>query len=337
MTAAENAAESPLLQISGLATEVRRGRRAAPVVDGVNIGLRRGEALGIVGESGCGKTMTALSILRLVPEPPARITGGSVLFKGKDLLNLPPSEMRTIRGSEASMIFQEPMTAMNPVFTVGDQIAETLLVHRKCSRREARDRVVEVLARVGIASPARAAAAYPHQLSGGMLQRAMIAMALVCGPDLLIADEPTSALDVTVQAQILELLGRLRREEEMALLMITHDLGVVAEVCDRVAVMYAARIVEEAGTAELFEEPHHPYTRGLFDSLPLPGRETSRLKAIPGSVPSPFEFPEGCRFSTRCPGVQAICRESTPEFREIRPGRSVACFFPHGIDSQEGD
>ncbi len=328
--------EKILLQIKGLRTELRVDKLSASVVDNLDLTIRRGEALGIVGESGCGKTMTALSILRLVPDPPARITGGSILFRERDLLKLPPAAIRSVRGSEISMIFQEPMTAMNPVFTVGDQIVEALLVHQECSRREARSRMVEGLARVGIASPERASLSYPHQLSGGMLQRAMIAMALICGPDLLIADEPTSALDVTVQAQILELIGQLRTEEEMAMLMITHDLGVVAEVCDRVAVMYAGEIVEEAATKELFESPLHPYTRGLFDSLPLSGRDRSRLKAIPGTVPSPFAYPASCRFSTRCPAVQAVCRQEKPELREAEEGRSVACFFPRQEDLQGG-
>jgi peptide/nickel transport system ATP-binding protein len=270
-------------------------------VDGVSYALERGETLAVVGESGSGKSVTALSILRLVPEPPGRTVDGRILFKGRDLLKVSPAEMRAIRGKEISMIFQEPMTSLNPVFTCGDQIAETLVLHERLDRRSARRRAIEMLELVGIPAPDQRVDEYPHQLSGGMRQRVMIAMALACRPSVLIADEPTTALDVTIQAQILELLKRLQRELGMAVILITHDLGVVAETADHVAVMYAGQVVEFGDVQTIFNRPCHPYTAGLQASLPKLGVRQESLRVIPGNVPNPARFPTGCRFHPRCP------------------------------------
>ena len=298
-------------------------------VDGVTLSVRPGEMLGLVGESGCGKTVTALSILRLVPDPPGRIVGGTISFEGRDLVRLPEEEIRKIRGCAISMIFQEPMTSLNPVFTVGEQVAEGIRQHQKVSRREAWDQAVEVLKRVKIPDPARRAREYPHQLSGGMRQRVMIAIALALRPKLLIADEPTTALDVTIQAQILELLLGLQEEMKMAVMLITHDLGVIAETADRVVVMYAGRVVEEASVKELFDNPLHPYTQGLMESLPRleTGKARRRLRAIPGLVPNLLELPTGCKFAPRCPKVVEQCWPTEPELREIRPGHSARCIL----------
>ncbi len=298
-------------------------------VDGVTLSVRPGEMLGLVGESGCGKTVTALSILRLVPDPPGRIVGGTISFEGRDLVRLPEEEIRKIRGCAISMIFQEPMTSLNPVFTVGEQVAEGIRQHQKVSRREAWDQAVEVLKRVKISDPARRAREYPHQLSGGMRQRVMIAIALALRPKLLIADEPTTALDVTIQAQILELLLGLQEEMKMAVMLITHDLGVIAETADRVVVMYAGRVVEEASVKELFDNPLHPYTQGLMESLPRleTGKARRRLRAIPGLVPNLLELPTGCKFAPRCPKVVEQCWPTEPELREIRPGHSARCIL----------
>ncbi len=326
-----NPSREALLRIRGLKTLFRTGKRSAPAVDGIDLHVGRGEALGIVGESGSGKTVTALSVLRLVPDPPGWIDEGEISFKGRDLLKLAPSEMRRIRGNEISMVFQEPGTALNPVFTVGNQIAEAVVLHEKTGKREARLRAEEILSRMGIPDPHKMSRSYPHQMSGGMIQRAVIAMALVCGPDLLLADEPTSALDVTVQAQILDLLGRLRAESAMSLMLISHDFGVVAGVCDRVAVMYAARIVEEADTSDLFENPRHPYTAGLLSSLPSPEGGVNRLDVIPGAIPSPYDRPAGCPFHPRCSSSRDRCRDEEPVLREIDPRRRVACHFPLGL------
>jgi peptide/nickel transport system ATP-binding protein len=302
----------------------------ATVVDGISFHVDRGETLCLVGESGCGKSMTALAMLRLVPPPNGRIAGGAVTFQGRDLLALPERDMRQLRGNEIAMVFQEPMTALNPVFTIGNQIAEAITAHQSCGKREVRARVIELLRKVGIASPEERAESYPHQLSGGMKQRAMIAMALACSPKLLIADEPTTALDVTIQAQILALLAGLKSELGMALLFITHDLGVVAEMADRVAVMYAARIVESASAQALFARPAHPYTIGLFRSLPRMDQGEDRLTPIPGVVPDPLDYPSGCRFRTRCPFADARCAEEDPALREIEPGHLLACHHPQG-------
>jgi len=318
-----------LLTIQDLQTHFFTGEGVVRAVDGVTLSVRPGETLGLVGESGCGKTVTALSILRLVPDPPGRIVGGTICFDGRDLLRLPEEEMRSIRGCAISMIFQEPMTSLNPVFTVGEQVAEGIRHHQKVSRREAWDRAVEVLRRVKIPDPARRAYEYPHQLSGGLRQRVMIAMALALGPRLLIADEPTTALDVTIQAQIIELLMGLQEEMQMAVILITHDLGVIAETADRVVVMYAGRVVEEASAEQLFETPLHPYTQGLLESLPKleAGKRHRRLTAIPGLIPNLLDLPTGCKFAPRCPKVVGDCWPTEPDLREVRPGHWARCIL----------
>ena len=318
-----------LLTIQDLQTHFFTGEGVVRAVDGVTLSVRPGETLGLVGESGCGKTVTALSILRLIPNPPGRIVGGTICFEGRDLLRLPEEEMRSIRGCAISMIFQEPMTSLNPVFTVGEQVAEGIRHHQKVSRREAWDRAVEVLRRVKIPDPARRAYEYPHQLSGGLRQRVMIAMALALGPRLLIADEPTTALDVTIQAQIVDLLMGLQEEMQMAVILITHDLGVIAETADRVVVMYAGRVVEEASAEQLFETPLHPYTQGLLESLPTleTGKRHRRLTAIPGLIPNLLDLPTGCKFAPRCPKVIGDCWPTEPELREIRPGHWARCIL----------
>jgi oligopeptide/dipeptide ABC transporter ATP-binding protein len=299
-------------------------------VDGVSYSVRKGETLGVVGESGCGKSVTALSVLRLVADPPGRLVGGEILYRGRDLLKLNNEEMRKIRGNEISMIFQEPMTSLNPVFTVGDQIGEAIRLHQGLGKREARDKTIEMLRLVKIADPESRVDAYPHQLSGGMRQRVMIAMALSCNPSLLIADEPTTALDVTIQAQILELMKELQQKIGMALLLITHDLGVVAEQADEVAIMYAGKIVERSDTRAIFNQPLHPYTVGLLNSLPGAGSlKKKRLDAIPGVVPSPLNLPSGCRFRDRCPRAADVCAQVEPELVEEAAGHTVACHFPH--------
>ncbi|HVH69361.1 MAG TPA: ABC transporter ATP-binding protein [Gemmatimonadales bacterium] len=305
-----------------------RGRGTARAVDGVSFDVLPGETLGIVGESGCGKTVTSLSILRLIPEPPGHIRPGSFIeFEGRNLLTLEPRELRAIRGNQIAMIFQEPMTSLNPVFTVGDQIAEAAIVHQHLKRGAARRRAIEMLQLVGIPDPEERVDHYPHQLSGGMRQRVMIAMALVCHPKLLIADEPTTALDVTIQAQILELLDRLQSELGMAVMLITHDFGVVAGSADRVVVMYAGQVVEQAPTAELFAHPLHPYTEGLLSSVPrLEARSASpdraRLHAIPGQVPAATAWPAGCRFHPRCPYVWDRCRAEEPPLLDAGSGEA---------------
>lgn len=315
-----------LLQVSGLRVHFHTDDGVLEAVAGVSFDIAKGETLGLVGESGCGKSVTAYSILKLLPIPPAEYAGGEITFSGKDLLTLDDEPMRRVRGNVISMIFQEPMSSLNPIMTIGAQITEAIREHRKVSRREARAVAVDMLRRVGIPSPERRFHEYPHQLSGGMKQRAMIAMALVCRPALLIADEPTTALDVTIQAQILELLNELQRELNMSVLLITHDLGVVAETCDRVIVMYAGKVVESAPVASLFERPKHPYTHGLFRSLPTLGERKEQLAVIPGAVPSPLDFPSGCRFRTRCSLVQDVCKEE-PALREIEPNHLAACHF----------
>ncbi len=316
---------SPLLSVRGLKTRFLEGGRSARVVDGVSFDIREGETLALVGESGCGKSVTALSILRLVPSPPGEIEGGEVLFRDRDLLRLSAREMRRVRGAEIAMVFQDPMTSLNPVQPVGKQIAEAVRAHHRRSRSDARRRAVELLGRVGIPAPEERARAYPHQLSGGMKQRALIAMALACEPALLIADEPTTALDVTVQMQIIDLLRGLKAASGLSLLLITHDLGVVAELADRVAVMYAGSIVEMGPVESVFDEPRHPYTAGLFASLPrlhVPGRA---LRVIPGEVPDPFDYPSGCRFRPRCPFEIPACADAPPLLVEAAPGHGSAC------------
>ena len=320
-----------ILEIKNLKTYFYTYGGVAKAVDGVSYNLAKGEALGVVGESACGKSVMALSILRLIPVPPGKILGGEILFKGKNLLEITEDEMRKVRGNRISMIFQEPMTSLNPVFTVGDQIQETLRLHQGLSKKEALEKSIEMLRRVDISSPERAVERHPHELSGGMRQRVMIAMALACNPEILIADEPTTALDVTIQAQILDLMIKLKEKLGMAIILITHNLGVVAETTKRVLVMYAGKIVEEAETKSLFENPKHPYTRGLLKSIPILGDKIRggkvRLREIPGVVPSLHELPSGCKFSTRCPSMMDICREKEPELKETEKGHFSSCWL----------
>jgi len=320
-----------ILEIKDLRTYFFTYEGVAKAVDGVSYQLGKGEPLGVVGESGCGKSVTALSILRLIPMPPGKVVGGEILFKGRNLLELTEDEMRKIRGNRISMIFQEPMTSLNPVFTVGNQIQETLMLHHGLSKKESHEKSIEMLKLVNIPSPERAVGRYPHELSGGMRQRVMIAMALACNPEILIADEPTTALDVTIQAQILDLMNKLKEELGMAIILITHNLGVIAETVKRVIVMYAGKIVEEAKTKTLFENPQHPYTVGLLKSIPILGdkirRGKVRLNEIAGVVPSLYELPSGCKFSTRCPSVMDICKEEEPELKEIETGHFSSCWL----------
>jgi len=321
---------SDLLRVENLQTYFFTDAGVLRAVDGVSLRIAPGETLGVVGESGCGKTVTALSILRLVPDPPGRIVGGRVTFEGTELLGLDAERMRKMRGSAISMIFQEPMTSLNPVFTVGDQIAEGVRLHQNLSRRAAWEKAVEMLRLVQMPDPDRRAREYPHQLSGGMRQRVMIAMALACGPRLLIADEPTTALDVTIQAQILELLNELKSKLKMAVMLITHDLGVIADTAQRVVVMYAGRVVEEASVRDLFANPRHPYTQGLLASIPTLEKGAGarkRLQAIPGVVPSLLDLPPGCRFSDRCPLAVPECRGAEPELRQVTPQHWARCIF----------
>jgi peptide/nickel transport system ATP-binding protein len=325
-----------LLEVENLGTWFYTRQGIVKAVDGVDFGVASGETLAIVGESGCGKSMTALSLMRLIPDPPGRIVSGAIKLGGKDLLKLSEEEMRKVRGNDISMIFQEPMTSLNPVMTIGKQISEALILHRDMDKKAAYKRAVEMLDLVKIPEPQQRAREYPHQLSGGMRQRAMIAMALACNPKVLIADEPTTALDVTIQAQILELIVELQREFGAAVILITHDLGVVAETARRVIVMYAGRKVEEAAVGELFANPLHPYTRGLLASIPrldlLRGEaqaDNGRLQEIPGIVPPLFALPEGCAFAPRCPRADDKCRITRPVYEERKPRHWVACWNPH--------
>jgi oligopeptide/dipeptide ABC transporter ATP-binding protein len=318
---------APLLRVSNLRTSFFTSDGEVRAVDGVSFDIDDGKTLGLVGESGCGKSVTALSIVRLLPKSTCRIVGGEIQFAARDLASVPEQGMRRIRGNEISMIFQEPMTSLNPVMTVGDQIAETVRLHQGASRGEARNRAIEMLRLVKIADPEKRVGNYPHQFSGGQRQRVMIAMALACTPKLLIADEPTTALDVTIQAQILELIGELQGRLGMAVLLITHDLGVVAERADEVAVMYAGKIVESAKPEVIFSRPKHPYTIGLLDSLPGRRSGKKRLAAIPGMVPSPLDWPTGCRFRDRCVRADACCAAQPPPLIEIERYHRVACFM----------
>ena len=314
-----------LLSIEGLRTVFRTAAGDIAAVDGVSLSVARGKTLGIVGESGCGKSVLSLSLMRLVPSP-GRIAAGRVMFDGQDLLGLSPAAMRGIRGSRIAMIFQEPMTSLNPVFTVGDQITEAMRAHdRRASAAELKARAVAALDRVRIPAPARRYDEYPHQMSGGMRQRVMIAMALACDPDLLIADEPTTALDVTVQSQILDLLRDLQKESGMAIILITHDLGVVAEMADEVAVMYSGRVVERSSGIDIFDDPQHPYTLGLLGSIPKLEATQDRLLAIEGAVPPPFALPPGCHFNPRCVFAADACRTIDPRLRPLGPAHEVAC------------
>ena len=318
-----------LLSIEGLQTNFFTEAGTVRAVDGVNLTVRKGETLGIVGESGCGKSVTALSVLRLIPTPPGKIVGGNIYLDGRDLLKLSENEMRKVRGASISMIFQEPMTSLNPVFTVGDQIAEGIRLHQRLSKRESWNKAVEMLRVVRIPDSDRRVKEYPHQMSGGMRQRVMISMALSCNPHLLIADEPTTALDVTIQAQILDLLNQLKSKLGMAVMLITHDLGVVADTAARVAVMYAGRVVEEAPVMELFTSPKHPYTQGLLNSIPRlqKSERRVRLQAIAGMVPDMLELPKGCKFQERCNKVFEPCSGEEPELKDVAPNHRVRCYL----------
>ncbi|HHY93780.1 MAG TPA: ABC transporter ATP-binding protein [Firmicutes bacterium] len=318
-----------LVELKDLKTYFFTSDGVLPAVDGVSFYIGRGETLGVVGESGCGKSVTSLSIMRLIPIPPGRYVSGEIFFEGENLLKKKEEEMRKIRGNDIAMIFQEPMTSLNPVYTIGDQIAEAVQLHQGLRRREAMEKAEHMLRLVGVPDPHRRVREYPHQLSGGMRQRAMIAMALSCNPKLLIADEPTTALDVTIQAQILELMKSLKRELGMAIMLITHDLGVIAEMAERVVVMYAGKVVEEATVNELFQDPLHPYTEGLLTCIPRIDRARGRLNVIEGTVPNPLDFPEGCRFHNRCPYVQDICRVQEPPL-VWQDSRRIACHFRPG-------
>lgn len=321
----------PLLRVQDLEVRFHTEAGMARAVDGVSFDLEAGQTLGLVGESGCGKSVTALSLLGLVPSPPGRICGGRALLEGRDLLALSEAQMCKVRGADVAMIFQEPMTSLNPVMTCGAQICEAILLHQSVSRPEARGRAVEALQRVGMPAPEQRLDEYPHQLSGGMRQRVMIAMALSCNPKVLVADEPTTALDVTIQAQILDLLESLQADLAMAVLLITHDLGVVAEAAHRVAVMYAGQIVEATTTEALFARPLHPYTQGLMKSLvPVTRKPGGRLETIGGAVPEATDLPPGCRFHPRCPLADDRCRREAPALAEINVGRSLRCWKPYG-------
>ena len=319
----------PLLTIQNLTTQFHTEEGTVKAVDQVSLTLKEGDTLGLVGESGCGKSVTALSIMRLVPSPPGRIVCGQISFLGRNLLEISEREMRKVRGAKISMIFQEPMTSLNPAFRVGDQIAEAIRLHQDLSKKETLNKSVEMLNLVGIPSPEIRAKDYPHQMSGGMRQRVMIAMALSCNPKLMIADEPTTALDVTIQAQILDLMNKLKTEIKTSILLITHDLGVVAENAQFVAVMYAGRIMEYAGTESLFGDPKHPYTVGLMSSIPTPEliKTGGRLKTIPGTVPSLLSLPVGCKFSDRCKSAFDDCRTEEPPLMEINPHHRVRCWL----------
>jgi oligopeptide/dipeptide ABC transporter ATP-binding protein len=337
-----NVAAAPaVLEIDGLKTHFFTAAGVVKAVDGVSYSVRKGETLGVVGESGCGKSVTALSILRLVADPPGRIVGGAIRFQGKNLLDIDQRSMENVRGNDISMIFQEPMTSLNPLFTVGHQISEAIAVHQGVGKREAMRMAVEMLRRVSIPQPEERAHSYPHQMSGGMRQRVMIAMALSCNPQVLIADEPTTALDVTIQAQILDLLRELQQAYGMAIILITHDMGVVAENADRVIVMYAGRKVEEAEVDDLFERPAHPYTRGLLASIPHLDEATgatpsrTRLNEIKGLVPSLMHLPQGCSFAPRCSYATDQCRTAPPPLEQHWPGHWAACWHAARLQGPE--
>lgn len=316
-----------LLEVKNLRTHFYTEDGIVPAVDGVDLNLKPGQTLGIVGESGCGKSITSLSIMRLIPNPPGKIIDGQIIFDGKNLLDLSESEMRKIRGNDIAMIFQEPMTSLNPVYTIGLQIMEAIMLHQKLDKKAAREKCIEMLQLVGIPRADEVIDDYPHQFSGGMRQRVMIAMALSCNPKLLIADEPTTALDVTIQAQIIELMKELKDKLNTAIMLITHDLGVVAEMADHVIVMYAGRVVEEADVFDLFKDPKHPYTVGLMKSKPSLESATRRLDVIPGSVPNPLAMPTGCSFHPRCSHAMDVCERQIPELKEVSPGRKVRCWL----------
>lgn len=314
-----------LLEVKNLKTYFYTDDGVVKAIDGVNFSVEAGKTIGIVGESGCGKSITAMSILRLIPDPPGKIVDGEAIFEGEDLTKVTEKRIREIRGNNISMIFQEPMTSLNPVFTVGYQIGEVLMLHQKLTEEEAKERAVEMIKLVGIPNAERIVNEYPHQLSGGMRQRVMIAMALACQPKLLIADEPTTALDVTIQAQILEIMNELKRKLNTSIMLITHDLGVIAEMADHVIVMYSGKVVEDAPIVELFKNPRHPYTIGLMASIPSLVKEGQRLDTIPGAVPNPLYLPKGCYFHPRCKYAIDECKKVQPELREIAPGHKAAC------------
>ena len=317
--------ETPALAVDDLRVDFYTERGWITVVEGVTFQLRRGETLGLVGESGSGKSVTSMACMGLIPDPPGRVINGSVVLSGTDMVTLSKRQLEDRRGNDIAMIFQEPMSSLNPAFTIGDQIVEVVRRHRGTSRREARERAVEVLELVGIPGARRRLGSYPHEFSGGMRQRVVAAMALACEPDVLIADEPTTALDVTIQAQILDLFRSLQSELGMAILFITHDLGVVADICDRVAVMYAGQIVEEGDVFQMFDAPHHPYTRALLGSMPQVGGQAERLSSIAGSPPEPWALPTGCRFAPRCEFATDACRAEPVELTDAGLGRTVRC------------
>jgi peptide/nickel transport system ATP-binding protein/oligopeptide transport system ATP-binding protein len=322
---------SNLIEIKNLKTHFFTDVGILKAVDGIDFSIKDQETFALVGESGCGKSVTALSLIRLVPEPPGKIIDGSIIYKNEDLLRIPQKRMQNIRGKEIAMIFQEPMTSLNPVYTIGNQIAEAIMLHQGKTKKESKDISIELLRQVGIPSPAVRFGDYPHQMSGGMRQRVMIAMAIACKPSLLIADEPTTALDVTVQAQILSLLRDLKEKTKMAMLLITHDLGLVAETADRVGVMYASKIVEMTDTRKLFDNPCHPYTLGLLQCIPrINEKEKNRLYIIEGTVPNPLDFPVGCKFHPRCRYRFERCSNEEPVLNEVSPGHDAACFRIRG-------
>ena len=328
---------TPLLSIKNLSVTFSVDKGDVHAVSGVSYDIEPGKTLAVVGESGCGKSVTALSVLGLIPQPPGKISSGTVHFRDQNLLDATPSQMRKIRGNEIAMIFQEPMTSLNPVYTVGDQITEAVQLHQKMNAHDAKAHAIEMLRQVGIADPDQRVDQYPHQMSGGMRQRVMIAMALSCNPALLIADEPTTALDVTIQAQILELLRKLQHEKNMSIMLITHDLGVVAENADDVVVMYASKIAETADVNSIFADPLHPYTKGLLRSLPKLGQVADRLETIDGVVPDPLHFPAGCKFHPRCSigGDDPRCKTIEPELRQVKPDRYAACWYIENYQTQE--
>lgn len=324
--------EESILKIRNLKVYFDTDDGLAKAVDGIDLEISKGSTLALVGESGCGKSVTCMSILGLNPSPPARIAGGEILYKGRDLVGLSETEMEDIRGNEISMIFQEPMTSLNPVFTVGDQIKEVIMLHQKKTSAEALELSVAILNKVGIPSPDIRINEYPHQMSGGMKQRVMIAMALSCNPEMLIADEPTTALDVTVQAQILALMQSLQDDFGMSILLVTHDLGVVANIADYVAIMYASKIVEYGSVEDIYNNPGHPYTLGLFTSIPVRGKKKESLYVIPGNVPDPLAFPDGCKFWPRCAFAEDICSVQEPLLEHVRQGHTVACHFREKVN-----
>ncbi|GHI00658.1 ABC transporter ATP-binding protein [Neobacillus kokaensis] len=316
-----------LLEIKNLQTHFKSDRGVVKAVDDVTITVNKGETVGVVGESGCGKSVTSLSVMRLLKDTPGKIVGGTIEFEGKDLAHLSEKEMRLIRGNDIAMIFQEPMTSLNPVYKIGRQIEEAVMLHLKYDKKQAREHAIKMLKLVGIPRAEEIVDEFPYQLSGGMRQRVMIAMAMACNPKLLIADEPTTALDVTIQAQILDLMRNLSKERGTSIMMITHDLGVVAEMCDRVVVMYAGKVVEEADVFTIFENPKHPYTEGLLNSVPKLGQKIKRLESIPGNVPTPGNMPQGCKFAPRCGKVMDICTKQDPELKMIDKDHTCRCWL----------